>query len=279
MGIKSMVKRAIELTREKEIIPIQHNVDSEKILQDKVAVIVGGSGGIGLAIAKSFYESGCRVILCGTNEDKLRKCVTGFDNQENIRALVFNIADTASVRKKVAEAAELFGKIDILVNSAGVHTENVDFFTMTPEEYERVMDINIKGLYFVCQGFADYMKEQSDDKTKKHILLISSSRGSEPAWSPYGLSKWALNGFTQGLAQILLPYNIVVNGIAPGSTATSLIGIKEGDNIYSRENQEERLIMPDEVANVAKLLVSSAGNMIVGEMIHVSGGRGVFDIR
>ena len=114
---------------------------------------------------------------------------------------------------------------------------------------------------------------------KSHILIISSSRGSEPAWSPYGISKWALNGLIRGLAQMLLPYGIIVNGISPGATATELIGIKEDDSIYSTENGEGRLIMPDEIANVAKLLVGPAGDMIVGETIHVSGGRGVFDIR
>ena len=121
--------------------------------------------------------------------------------------------------------------------------------------------------------------KKKQGKDKKHILLVSSSRGAEPAWSPYGISKWSLNGFTQGLAQILLPSNIIVNSIAPGSTATELIGVKEGDNIFSEENGNGRLIMPDEVANVAKLLVSPSGDMIVGQTIYVSGGRGVFDIR
>ena len=84
---------------------------------------------------------------------------------------------------------------------------------------------------------------------------------------------------TKGLAQILLPHGIIVNGIAPGSTATELIGFHDGDNLFSRENGMERLATPEEIANVARLLVSPAGDMIVGETVHVSGGRGVFDIR
>ena len=172
----------------------------------------------------------------------------------------------------------IFRKVDILINSAGVHTENVDFFTMTPDEFDRVMNINIKGVYFVCREFAKEMK-QRPSRSKRHMLLVSSSRGAEPAWSPYGLSKWSLNGLTQGLAQLLLPDGIIVNSIAPGSTATDLIGVKEGDNIFSWENGNKRLVMPDEVSNVARLLVSSSGDMIVGQTIYVSGGRGVFDIR
>lgn len=279
MSVKSVIKRAIEFTRKKQLVPIQHNVDSNNILKDKVAVIVGGSGGIGLSIAKSFSESGCKLVLCGTSQSKLEKCVLEFQNNENIRPFVFDVVDTTSIKENVAKVAAIFGGIDILVYSAGVHTERVDFFTMTSEEYDRVMNINIRGAYFVCKEFAEYMMKHRQGAVKNHILLVSSSRGSEPAWSPYGISKWAMKGLTQGLAQILLPRGIIVNAIAPGSTATELIGVKEGDSIYSMENGVGRLIVPDEVANVAKLLVSSAGDMIVGETIHVSGGRGVCDIR
>ena len=118
-----------------------------------------------------------------------------------------------------------------------------------------------------------------ESKIKGTILLISSSRGSEPAWSPYGVSKWGLKGLTLGLAEILQPYGINVNAIAPGSTATKLIGVAEGDNIYSSENGAKRLIMPDEVASLVRVLVSDAGKMITGETIHISAGRGLFDIR
>ncbi|MCM1262116.1 MAG: SDR family oxidoreductase [Butyrivibrio sp.] len=217
-------------------------------------------------------------MLCGTNESKLRDCIIELENNESLKYMIFDMSDFENIEHNVEKAFHIFGNVDILVNSAGVHTNNVDFFRMTVEEYDRIMNVNIKGLYFVCMEFAKRMMKNTS-KTKKHILLISSSRGSEPAWSPYGLSKWALNGLTQGLAQILLPHNIIVNGIAPGSTATTLIGVKPGDSIYTTENKEERLIMPDEVANIAKLLVSTAGDMVVGEIVHISGGRGIIDIR
>ena len=257
MSLKSIIKKIIMQTKKREIVPIQHNVDNGNMLQDKVAVIIGGSGGIGLSIAKSFYESGCKIVLCGTNEKKLKKCIDEFPENNRIRYMVFDVSDFEKIEDNVKKTVEFFGRVDILVNSAGVHTEKADFLNMTLSEYDRVMNINIKG----------------------HILLVSSSRGSEPAWSPYGISKWSLNGLTKGLAQMLLPYGIVVNGVAPGSTATELLGVKEGDSIYTTENRVQRLIMPDEVANVAKMLVSSAGNMIVGETIHISGGRGICDIR
>lgn len=278
MGLKSKIKNLIKMMQEKQLIPVEHVIDKDALLEDKVAVIIGGSGGIGLAIARSFIESGCKIILCGTNEKKLDKCLEGVAEKDKIRTMVFNVADVNSMRSNVEKAVELFGKVDILVNSAGVHTENVSFNTMTPDEFDRVMGINLRGPFFLCQAFAEYMmKEKSVDK--KHILLVSSSRGSEPAWSPYGISKWGLNGLTKGLAQMLLPHGIIVNAIAPGSTATELIGVGEGDSITTGENRVGRLAMPDEVANLAKVLVSPAGDMIVGETVHISGGRGVIDIR
>lgn len=188
----------------------------------------------------------------------------------------FDVGNFAKIAENVKKAIDEFGRIDIVIYSAGVHTENVDFFTMTPEEFDRIIDINLKGAYFICQAFGKYMIEQ---RIHGHMLLVSSSRGSEPAWSPYGVSKWALNGLTKGLAQMLLPHGIVINTIAPGSTATELIGIKEGDNLYSNENATHRLITPDEVAQIAKVMVSDTANMIAGEVIHVSAGRGCFDIR
>ncbi len=276
MSLKSIIKKIIMQTKKREIVPIQHNVDNGNMLQDKVAVIIGGSGGIGLSIAKSFYESGCKIVLCGTNEKKLKKCIDEFPETNRIRYMVFDVSDFEKIEANVKKTVEFFGRVDILVNSAGVHTEKADFLNMTLSEYDRVMNINIKGPYFLSIAFGKYMISKN---IKGHILLVSSSRGSEPAWSPYGISKWSLNGLTKGLAQMLLPYGIVVNGVAPGSTATELLGVKEGDSIYTTENRVQRLIMPDEVANVAKMLVSSAGNMIVGETIHISGGRGICDIR
>lgn len=184
--------------------------------------------------------------------------------------------EVESFDAKIEEADKIFGNIDIFVSSAGVHTEGVDFWKMTGEEYDRVMNINLKGTFFMCKSMADYMK---DRKLRGNILLVSSTRGFEPAWSPYGISKWAMNGLTKGLAQILSENGITVNAIAPGSTATALIGIDEGDNIYTDENKIGRFIMPTEVAGIAKLLVSESGKMISGETIRISAGRGVWDIR
>lgn len=269
------VKKIISLLKTKNVVTIPQIVDENKLLNGKTAVIVGGTGGIGHAIAKGFLESGCKVIITGTNQKKLAETLEKFKDV-NVKGMVLDLGKQGSFNDKVKEAVSIFGRVDILVNSGGVHSENIDYWKMSEAEYDRIMDINLKGAFFLCQAFGKYMR---DNAIKGHILLISSSRGSEPAYSPYGLSKWGLNGMTQGLAKLLLPHGIIVNAIAPGSTATPLLGIKEGDNLYCDENGMERYIIPDEVAAYARMLVSDMGNVVIGETIHVSAGRGVFDIR
>jgi 3-oxoacyl-[acyl-carrier protein] reductase len=138
------------------------------------------------------------------------------------------------------------------------------------------MDVNLRGTYFVVQKVAKYMVR---NKIQGHILNISSSTALEPAWSPYRLSKWGIRGLTLGLAQQLRPYGIIVNAIAPGSTATGLLGVKEGDSIWTSDNNQNRFIMPDEIASYAKMMCCSLGDIIVGDTLYISGGKGIIDRR
>ena len=269
MRLKSKIKKIIA---RKEYVPISHPVSASKEFNGKVALISGGSGGIGLSIAKSLQESECRVIIGGTNEKKLEI----LNREEGFDTIVMDYTKPEIFKDIIEKIDNKYGKLDIFISSAGVHTENVNFWTMNPKEFDRVMDVNLRGTFFACQTIGKYMK---DKRVKGSMLIISSSRGSEPAWSPYGVSKWGVKGLTEGIGKMLIPYGITVNAIAPGSTATELIGIKEGDSITSNENGMDRLIMPDEVATLARLLVSDAGKMIDGETIHIAAGRGTFDIR
>lgn len=278
MSFKDLVKSAIKATREKKIIPIVEPVDNNNILENKVALITGGSGGIGKSIASHFLDAGCKVILSGSNENKLKQTVEEFENKytQNIKTLKFNLSSNEGYKDFISKSVELFGKVDILVNAAGVHTEKAEIWNITPDEFDRVLNINLRSQYFLCLEIAKYWIQ---NKIHGHILIISSSRGSEPAWSPYGLSKWALNGMTLGLAQKLIDYGIIVNAIAPGSTATPLLGIHDGDSIYTDDNKINRMIVPDEIGTYATLLASDAGDILAGETLHLSAGRGTFDIR
>jgi len=274
----AVFKKIVGACKHRNTVAIPYITDEKKLLSGKTALIAGGSGAIGLAIAKAFLESGCQVILAGTTGEKLAKAAAKLppSHRAAVKTLVLCLEDIASFGDKMEQAAGMFGRIDILVNAAGVHSENSDFWQMTPGEYDRVMDINLKGPFFLCKAAAEYMRAH---RIKGHILLVSSSRGAEPAYSPYGVSKHGLDGLTTGLAKLLLPYGIIVNAIAPGSTATPLIGVSEKDSIYCDENGINRYILPDEVAAYAKLLVSELGNIVIGETVKISAGRGSFDIR
>lgn len=276
MDLRKFARNVASFIKIKNVVPVYKTVDKEKEFDGKVALVIGGTGGIGKSICQKLVEGGCRIILSGSGEESVRKALEDFTNKNQVKGFVLDLKQCDVFNEKIEEAASIFGRIDILIFCAGVHTEKVDFWNMTEEEYSRVMDINLKSEYFVCQSVARYMRH---NKVKGHILLITSTRGLEPAYSPYGLSKWGSNGLVKGLAELFSDYGITVNGIAPGSTATHLIGIEEGKTIWTSENKEGRYVMPSEVAEVAALLVSEAGRMINGNVIAISGGRGTFDIR
>lgn len=272
--LKRIITGTVVALKSKNYVPIQHTVKGD-LLKDKVALITGGSGGIGFAIAKEFLESGCKVIIAGTNEKKLSSKLEELGGGKSV---ILNLSSIKGIEESVGEAITIYGHIDILVNSAGIHSTKVfeNFMEVKEKDYDSIMDINLKGTYFVTQKVAKHMVA---NRIHGHILNISSSTALEPAWSPYRLSKWGIKGMTLGLAQQLQPYGIIVNAIAPGSTATKLLGFKEGDSIYSADNGNHRLTLPSEIAEYAKLMVSGLGDMIVGDTLYISGGRGTIDRR
>lgn len=143
------------------------------------------------------------------------------------------------------------------------------------KEYDNIMNTNTRGMFFVSQLVSKYMV---DNHIHGHILNVSSSSGARPAWTPYEMSKWAVNGFTRGLADTLIQYGVVVNAIAPGPTVTPMINKNNEDNLYSERSLAKRFIMPEEIANLAIFLVSDAGNMIVGDTVYCSGGSGIITL-
>lgn len=150
MGIKAKIKNLFE---QKAHLPISHPVSSKKEFMGKVALISGGSGGIGLSIAKSLQESGCTVVIAGTNEKKLETIT----KETKLDSIVMDYSRLDTFDDVIHKVINKYEKLDIFISSAGVHTENVDFWSMTPEEYDRVMDINLKGVFFACQSVGKYM--------------------------------------------------------------------------------------------------------------------------
>ena len=127
----------------------------------------------------------------------------------------------------------------------------------------------------MCQAVAKYMIK---NRIKGHILNLSSSSALRPAWSPYEMSKWTIKGFTVGLADTLVQHGIVVNAIAPGPTATPMLGIDKDGDIDLPNSPIKRYATPEEIANLTLILVSDMGNLIIGDTVYATGGSGVISM-
>ncbi len=150
-----------------------------------------------------------------------------------------------------------------------------EFWNVDEEEYDNIMETNAKGTFFMSQAVGQLMREQG---IKGHILNVASSSALRPAWGPYQMSKWAVRGLTLGLADKMIPYGIVVNAIAPGPTATPMLGKTEGDSIFEAFTPAQRYSTPEEIASLAVFMVSGAGDMIVGDTFFMTGGSGTITL-
>lgn len=136
------------------------------------------------------------------------------------------------------------------------------------------MDTNLKGVFFLSQIVGHYFR---DNQIKGNILNIASSSSLRPAASAYTLSKWGIRGLTVGLAKALAPFGITVNGLAPGQTATPmLIKDERGGDLHCPGVPIQRYVLPEEIANMAVILVSDMGRAIMGDIVYMTGGAGVF---
>lgn len=254
-----------------EIVSIAPNA----LLEGKCALITGGTSGIGLAIAKAYVESGAIVVLTSRSEDRAQDAAKQIAEQTGHRNMVYGIkldnnevCDYDRLFQSIKDSFML-EKVDILVNNAGI--DGGDISATTEAEYDRVMDVNLKSVFFLSRAFATYLKENN---IRGNILNIASSSSLRPARSAYHLSKWGIRALTLGLAKSLAPLGIVVNGLAPGPTATPLLKATK-DDIFLENSLIGRYILPEEIASMAVVLVSDIGRAIVGDTIYMTGGAGL----
>lgn len=273
-GIHSIVM----MTKEEKIKPVIIPTDKEQLLKDKVVLITGGSSGIGYSIAETSLNSGAKVIIASSNENKLNNALNSLAQigGGNVKGIVIDVKNTESLPAKVNEASKMFkeNRIDVLVNSAGIISKS-DFFCCDEKEFDDVMNTNSKGTFFMSQAVAKLMIEK---KIGGHILNVTSSSALRPAWTPYQMSKWTVKGFTKGLADTLIPYGIIVNAIAPGPTVTPMLGKADSNNIFEQNTPAKRFSMPQEIAALAVFMMSDAGNMIVGDTYYMTGGSGTISL-
>lgn len=272
MSIKSFLKKKlVKVKKEKVLIPC---IQSELLL-GRHALITGGSSGIGYAIARSFLENGASITICGRKMDKLEYAKMNLVKdcnccEERINLLGLDISSVENIRNTLPPFLYK-KKIDIFVNNAG--TNGGECFPNTDEEdYNRVLDTNLKGMYFISQEIAKYMVE---NKIDGNILNITSSSSLRPGISPYIISKWGERSLTLGMAKKYLPYGIIVNGLAPGSTLTPMLRNDEENDLNLDYSPSKRYAAPEEIGNLATILVSGMGRMIVGDTIYATGGVGI----
>lgn len=269
--LKNTIKAILNRLQPKTVIQLQvAQLAPNALLKDRCALITGGSSGIGLAIAEAFLKSGANVVITGRSIEKLNKATEELSAYGKCCGIVMDVTKAETLQRDFEQAVSKYGRIDILVNNAGVSGATIA--NATPEEFDKVIDTNLKGVFFLSQLVGKYMIKND---VHGNILNISSASSIRPAACAYTISKWGIRGFTMGLARTLIPYGIVVNALAPGPTATPLLNKNnECDDYALPRTPSGRFALPVEIANMAVVLVSDMSRLIVGDTVFMTGGAG-----
>lgn len=244
-----------------------------KQLEGKVAIVTGGTRGIGYATVEAFLEEGAAVILCGSRPDSAQKAVQQL-KEKNPDAAVEGISpslkDYTEVKDAFDKVAAKYGRIDILVNNAGV-SESTPFTSYTEETFDKVMDLNVKGVYNCSRAVADHMIARQSGVILNTSSMVSIS--GQQSGIAYPTSKFAANGFTLSLARELGPQGIRVNAVAPGITYTDMMRAvpKEVIDPLIARIPLRRLGQPEDIANAFVFLASDKASYITGVVLSVDG--------
>ena len=260
---KQLVKRI--LFRPVVQVPVYVPTLQCDLLRGRTALVTGGTSGIGKAIATAFANAGAQVIITGRNKQRLADVCQELGDR--VRGFSLDLNQVEMFDQWVSRV----GLFDILVNNAGV-VDGSTFGDVKPDEYDRIVDTNLRGTYFFSQAVA---KSWIAHGVKGNILNMCSTSSLRPADTPYPISKWGLRSMTIGFAKKLIPHGIVVNGLAPGLVSTERFCLDERLGIDNPGNPSGRLVTETEVANLAVVLVSGLSRMVVGDILYVGGGAGV----
>lgn len=275
------IKRTVHFIRFGQPVKIEQrvvanivNLSPNDLLKGKTVLITGGTSGIGYAIARAMINAGAEVVITSRSAERAKfsaeKLQIECNNNNMIHGYGMDARDISKFDNSILEIMSLFSthRIDVLVNNAGIG--GGDISTASEEEYDEVMNTNLKSSFFLSRIVA---KQMIENGIKGHILNIASSSSLRPANSAYILSKWGIRALTEGLARGLIKHGIVVNGLAPGSTATPMLKT-DNNNLYRPDNLIKRFITVEEVANMAVILVSNLSQTIVGDIVYMTGGSG-----
>ncbi len=246
---------------------------TQRPLLHKVALVTGGSRGIGAAIVEELARQGAHVAFTyGRSKDAAERVVRAArEHETRVEAIPSDASDAAQASRLVADVVERFGRLDILVNNAGVFEAGpIDQFT--DEQFEKTFDINVRAVFLTSRAAARAMTEGG------RIINISSGLGASVPWpniAVYAASKFAVNGLTRGMARDLGPRGITVNVVAPGSTDTDMN--PDGSDFSAVQKQYTalgRYGRPADIAALVAFVASPAAGNITGAVLTSDGGAG-----
>ncbi len=242
-------------------------------LKDKVAVITGGSRGIGFATASRFLEEGASVIVAASSRESAGRAVSALKEkypEAEVSGISPDLASLESVREAFREVVLRYGRLDILVNNAGV-SDSTPFLEYTEETFDKVMDLNLKGVFHCSLAAAEYMEEQGEGVILSTSSMVSIS--GQPSGMAYPASKFAVNGLTISLARELGPKGIRVNAVAPGIIETDMMKAVPREVIepMTARIPLRRLGQPEDIAGAFVFLASDEASYITGVVLSVDG--------
>ena len=248
-------------------------------LKNKVAIIAGGTKGIGLGIALEYVREGAKVVVGGSTEKNGQTAAAAINEAGGeglfVKCDVSSLADLDNI---IDQAVRAFGRLDIYVANAGINDSNkTHFLDITPDQYDRIMDVNLKGMFFGGQKAARQMVAQGDGGVIINMSSVNAHLALDSQFV-YTVSKGGIQQLTKVQAVALAPRNIKVNAIAPGPIETDLmrrVGSDKElmDTILSRTPQG-RIGTPRECGRLAVFLASEDSDFIFGQSIYIDGGRG-----
>lgn len=244
-----------------------------ELLKGKVAVVTGGTRGIGLAVVKSYLNNGAKVVLFGSKKESVQKALAELkaeNKKYEVEGMYPNLTNYAEVEKAISDIANKYGKIDILVNNAGI-SAMASIYNYNPEEFDNLIKLNVNAVFYGIRAVAPIMKANGGG-----VIINTSSMVSlygQPAGCAYPASKFAVNGLTKSLARELAADGIRVNAVAPGVTDTDMVAnlpeqVREG---IKKTIPLGRIGTPEDVANAFLYLASENASYVSGEILSVDG--------
>jgi 3-oxoacyl-[acyl-carrier protein] reductase len=243
---------------------------------DRVVIVTGAARGIGAATAKRFADEGASVAVLDLDQEAAAASAEGLGASKSI-GVACNVADTGSVEAAVAKVVDEMGKVDVLVNNAGVTRDNL-LFKMTDEDWDTVMNVHLRGSFLMTRAVQKHMVAA---KYGKILNLSSVSALGNRGQANYSAAKMGLQGFTRTLALELGPFGINANAIAPGFIVTDMtddtarrVGVEpeEFRKAAAERNPVRRVGYPEDIAAAAAFLCSDEASYITGQVLYVDGG-------